>query len=109
MTGVTDAASAVLHTGPPTFFPALGVITDLRVFTYTGGGWPFTINGVTVRIAGRLYDCGMGGGFLAEVGSTTLTTAPAKFTGATVKVEMLGGQLYVAYTVHDAGTPYTLG
>jgi len=99
VTGITDAAAAVINAHPaPKFFPVMGVITALDVSWQT---LPVTLNNVTVDIAGTPLSCGATGGFLTEISLTTPSTYVAAFVGRTVKVELLGGLPMVACTVTD--------
>lgn len=107
MSGVGDAAAAILGAAPTApRFPAVGIITRLAVRRGTTGTGPITgITQLTVSVDGIGYECGWSGAFLAEisVASTDPASTGAAFIGRQVKVETLGGQLLVAYTVNRSG------
>ena len=104
MTGIEDAAAAVLGTRPDRLlFPAEGIITRLTVHRGVNGTGPVvSVSNLAVTVNGVLYDCGASGAFMAEisVASTALNYPGADFVGRHVKVESLGGRLLVAYTVN---------
>lgn len=108
MTAVSDAAAAILGLAPgPSRFPAVGVIRHIAVTrgapeTSTYGTGAITAVALVVTVDDVPYDCGWSGAFAAEIMSlsTTSLTDGAIFLGRQVKVEVIGGQPSVAYTVN---------
>ena len=104
MTGIGDAAAAILRVQPAAgMFPVIGVLTRLSIHRdpVTGTGALSTITNIAVLISGRTYACGCGGAFIAEVSALTGATGDGQeFLGRQVKVELIGGDLIVAYTVN---------
>jgi hypothetical protein len=108
MGAAADVASAILGVVPNApRFPAIGVIARLTVYRGAGGDGPITrIGNLAVRIDDVLYRCGWSGAFVAEIEFAGLyidggADEAAGFVGRRVKVENLGGQLVIAYTVNS--------
>lgn len=98
---VAATASAVLGTpAAPGRFPAVGILRKMTVSrdVNTGKGPITAIAGLQVDVDEIRYLCGWSGAFGQEVES--VGGDGSTLIGRSVKVESLGGQLFVAYTVN---------
>lgn len=100
MSGVFEVAAAV-HAAMPVrgVFPAVGKVTDCHGSS-DGSGALVSLYGLLVRVNGRVEDCLWSGALLTEMRVRGL---PAEsLVGRDVKVESLGGDYVVAYTINGS-------
>ena len=97
---VDRAAAAVHRARPaPSGFPRVGVIS--RVTVTRGSDGSAKVENLAVSLDGNIKECGCSGAFEAEAATVS---DPSAFVGRAVKVELLGGAMFVAYTLNMIGS-----
>lgn len=94
---VERAAAAVHAAMPdPSVFPRAGVIKRVTVTKSATDPAGVLIEDLAVDLDGDVYGCGFTGAFAAEAFAAT----SPDFVGRAVKVELIGGSMFVAYTLN---------
>lgn len=97
MNGMESAAAAILAVQKVSSFPVIGRIDTCHIVRAIPDGTITHLANLSVRIDGQVYTAvTYSGAFLAEI----IATATKTVVNREVKIELIGRQMNVAYTIN---------